>query len=346
MTRAAVTREPYRGHEGEWYQTDPWTSLRESGVADQVSATTTPEQEEHLRNSLIEGLQRSVFAKSFAAKAASGDTQVRTAGDVLGERIYRLLGILICPDSELEWKGGRAPGWSDSKERCALAMRGLYSSPYLWLWNCVQASRSLTLPRHVISRSILPHPRLWWTYTDSIALFNPLTGEELGVLDALIISDEGPAFTVSMIGSDGVWPDTNKVVLWNYSVEYGKTWPDDFDASEPVGAILKELAFLNSRYIPKYSQRPLRGERRAAERAGQEAPDVTFVALRHAEPPKVTSGQADAAQVEWMHRWVVSGHYRAQWYPSESAHHVIYIEPYLKGPENAPLLAHAYKVAR
>lgn len=46
------------------------------------------------------------------------------------------------------------------------------------------------------------------------------------------------------------------------------------------------------------------------------------------------------------HRWMVSGHLRAQWYPSEQAHHVIWIAPHLKGPDDAPLLTHAYKVAR
>jgi hypothetical protein len=42
----------------------------------------------------------------------------------------------------------------------------------------------------------------------------------------------------------------------------------------------------------------------------------------------------------------VNGHVRAQWYPSEQAHRLIWIAPYLKGPEDAPMLTHAYKVAR
>lgn len=37
-------------------------------------------------------------------------------------------------------------------------------------------------------------------------------------------------------------------------------------------------------------------------------------------------------------RWMVDGHWRNQWYPSLNAHRPKWISPYLKGPEDAPLL--------
>jgi hypothetical protein len=37
-------------------------------------------------------------------------------------------------------------------------------------------------------------------------------------------------------------------------------------------------------------------------------------------------------------RWVVRMHKVRQWYPSEQCHKVIYCRPYLKGPEDKPLL--------
>jgi hypothetical protein len=40
----------------------------------------------------------------------------------------------------------------------------------------------------------------------------------------------------------------------------------------------------------------------------------------------------------WHHRWVVRMHKVRQWYPSEQRHKVIYRGPYLKGPDDKPLL--------
>jgi hypothetical protein len=41
---------------------------------------------------------------------------------------------------------------------------------------------------------------------------------------------------------------------------------------------------------------------------------------------------------EWSHRWVVRGHWREQWYPSEGVHRLIWIEAFVKGPEDRPLI--------
>lgn len=42
--------------------------------------------------------------------------------------------------------------------------------------------------------------------------------------------------------------------------------------------------------------------------------------------------------VEWTHRWLVRGHWRQQWYPSEGRHKQIRIQGFVKGPENLPLV--------
>jgi hypothetical protein len=41
---------------------------------------------------------------------------------------------------------------------------------------------------------------------------------------------------------------------------------------------------------------------------------------------------------EWTHRWVVRGHWRNQWYPSEGVHRMVWIAPFVKGPEDKPLI--------
>ena len=48
----------------------------------------------------------------------------------------------------------------------------------------------------------------------------------------------------------------------------------------------------------------------------------------------------------YRHRWLVLGHFRNQWYRSEQTHKVIWIAPYVKGPDDAPLKPTVYKVSR
>ena len=70
---------------------------------------------------------------------------------------------------------------------------------------------------------------------------------------------------------------------------------------------------------------------------------VRFVLLRteaQGEQHSLGSGR------EYRHRWLVSGHFRNQWYRSEQTHKVIWIAPYVKGPDDAPLKPTVYKVSR
>lgn len=64
--------------------------------------------------------------------------------------------------------------------------------------------------------------------------------------------------------------------------------------------------------------------------------DVLVVRLRHLR----TSGDSEVGDggVEWTHRWIVGGHWRQQWLPSRGVHRPTWIAPYVKGPENLPLI--------
>lgn len=63
---------------------------------------------------------------------------------------------------------------------------------------------------------------------------------------------------------------------------------------------------------------------------------ITFLSVRRS-PPK--AGRGDSHR-EYSHRWVVRGHWRRQWYPSEGRHKPKWIMEYIAGPEDAPLLVH------
>jgi len=87
-------------------------------------------------------------------------------------------------------------------------------------------------------------------------------------------------------------------------------------------------------------------DRAARKRAGRAAipPKVTVITLR-----RRASGQSEGeTHVEWTHRWIVRGHWRNQYYPSENTNRLIWIAPYVKGPDDAPLIQSqkVYRLAR
>jgi hypothetical protein len=70
-----------------------------------------------------------------------------------------------------------------------------------------------------------------------------------------------------------------------------------------------------------------------ADRAGT-SPDVRIIRLRRTEQPSEPGPSAR----DLNHRWTVRMHKVNQWYPSQGKHKVIYRGPYIKGPEDKPML--------
>jgi hypothetical protein len=77
---------------------------------------------------------------------------------------------------------------------------------------------------------------------------------------------------------------------------------------------------------------------RRATRTGGPPPRVRVVHLRQA-PSRAHDGPGDGQGRTYRHRWAVAGHWRHQACgPRHSEHRPVYINPYLKGPEGAPLV--------
>lgn len=70
-------------------------------------------------------------------------------------------------------------------------------------------------------------------------------------------------------------------------------------------------------------------------------PSVRVVSLRSGTEHATAYDHAAGRTVEWRHRWMVRGHWRKQPYPSlgEGVTKRVWIAPYLKGPEGAPVLS-------
>lgn len=86
-----------------------------------------------------------------------------------------------------------------------------------------------------------------------------------------------------------------------------------------------------------------RATRRRAERHQQVAPPfirvVTLRRLEEARPKNPTP-----AEVDWQWQWHVRGHWRNQFHPSDGSHKPVFIEAYIKGPEDKPLKPDSHKL--
>lgn len=207
-------------------------------------------------------------------------------------------------------------------------------SPYLWQDGIRMTAATAALPRHVIPRDAMPEPLMWWTFP---------TGIEGGG-DAVLLTDVRDG--VQVLSFEFV-RDRLRVSVGGFG--YGRVFPEDFVERPDYGAWVRGhlgmFAFLRSPYVTARPQQATRAGRRRLVHERIESAAVHFVDLRRVV--RDVCGEADAEREhEWSGRWWVGGHYRAQWYPSLSAHRVIWVAPYVKGPDDKPLIERAYRVRR
>jgi len=82
-------------------------------------------------------------------------------------------------------------------------------------------------------------------------------------------------------------------------------------------------------------EKPQRQMWRDANRKGIPHKEVTVITLRRYREPHELDHDGDGRELRV--RFIVRGHWRNQWYPSLADHRQIWISPYVKGPEDAPL---------
>lgn len=219
------------------------------------------------------------------------------------------------------------------------------ATPYLWLHKLTLVAAGARLPRHVISRDVLPEPRMVWMFETALPVLPDAT------ISGLFLEDTVEGVEVSGIT---LQPEGRLLVRGPALITYGATFPDDFREDE-IGtkfvaeSVLAMLAFLRSRHIVVTSRRRERADRRRLAKAGRDDEadaEAKFVELRR---PELLDRQRDdrekAEPMPWSHRWVI-GHPHAQWYPSLGAHRLTFIAPYIKGPDDKPLWPRAFRVSR
>jgi hypothetical protein len=119
---------------------------------------------------------------------------------------------------------------------------------------------------------------------------------------------------------------------WEFGLTYKAPEHVRQDVLKPIQVLWRLLA---QQIVTRTAQRPTRHVRRRLAKAKMPERDIVVVRLRR---PKGDAPEGQEPRtVEWTHRWLVSGHWRQQWFPSLSLHRQIWISPFVKGPEDKPL---------
>lgn len=309
-------------------------------------------QYESFRKNIIATLTGSTVLKRYMQRRDRGrrglDNTNTEPWHAEGERQYAaLLCATIGLDGGLEI-GSMAERFEGDKA-LALALSAtmfmLVAEVYLWSTAVQDIADATPLPRHVVSFSNLPHPVMFWSNEAA-------RGTEDWDTNFLLLTrtQRGLRLTADMINKAGS-PVEGRIVVSD--IQDGMVYPDDFDAATVggVGALLARIAFLNSPYIGHEVSRLPRAFRRhgftVPAPAALADPAISVVTLRretHAALERQASDEASG--VIYKHQWWVSGHIRAQWYPSERAHQLIWIAPYLKGDPSKPMISRVYAVTR
>lgn len=87
-----------------------------------------------------------------------------------------------------------------------------------------------------------------------------------------------------------------------------------------------------------------RGTKRRALRTNSHCPDeIKVVSLRKLEADRERA-KHEPHSIDWECQWTVDGHWRNQWYAAAGEHRSIFIEAYLKGPDDKPFKAPSHKL--
>ena len=327
---------------------DPFANLDEltQTQSRHLRKLRTPEAATAQRRRLVTLLQSDPLVLRWVAKARTTKIMLNKAPWMaLAEQ--RIQALYVASDQPVRITG-LEPGSTDSVTRAILASQLLASMTYLWSRKIIDLVESYPLPRHVVDRDVLPFP---WSFHSTETAYELTTTEHTeGFVPGSDTNWTYMGYNPVGKGMDvvrDIIPPAGPMTLDFFIIRFGKRYPNDFEppARAPVAQILKRLAFIRSPFCEVEERKLPRAMRRhGALPAGDIDKTVGVVVLRRAAQQSVDAYEAESK--EFKHRWWISGHFRSQWYPSRNAHEIIWIAPYLKGPESAPLLEKVYSVIR
>ena len=279
-----------------------------------------------LRDQIVADGWAGLFVRHGNEERRSGVPGIRISHSpylVLGERDQLALGIYT---GEIELQGDRA-----SVIRMMRAAK-----PVLWRNELANAALTMPIPDHVFVGTDNQWPLMWWTFSGSVPLATE--GAANGDFIEAILVIRHPSGALEF---DGICTVGGRMLMTRLaSVKIGDQLPSD----DLMGnACMALLFFMDSPLLTSTQEmRASRAERRRVSNSTE--PDVAFIDLRR--PSSDWARDGEEVESHYNVRWIVSGHFRAQWYPSLKGHKLRWIEPYVKGPAGAPLKPSVFRVVR
>jgi hypothetical protein len=129
-------------------------------------------------------------------------------------------------------------------------------------------------------------------------------------------------------------------IIWVCSMAFGQTWrrwEDQPDSSFNLmlRALLTFFRFSAQHILTTTARQVGRAAQRRLARENPVVPPVHLVILRRKAYRAIN--EETGHTVEWSCQWLVRGHWRQQFFPSDGSNRPIWIAPYLKGPEGKPI---------
>lgn len=287
------------------------------------------------------------FDKQMVLRATNRLFKIVSAEDVLAEKICLSIAILEAnvgnPDNPYQCID--IPDAVLDQGRVMTSQAIDRAVPYLWASAEIRkAAAALKIPDHRLSRNVLPFPDLYWTWPEDLVIAeNYPQWNDVGCV-AVVLSDVGIGITATQIFTHWSSPmgDIDRWFMIPGAIcKYGEM------VNPQIKPFLAMLSFLKSRFLQHEIRKPERSIRKEIARLGQvEMPAVNFVDLRYPQREEAERSGQNKMSIDRKYRWLVSGHIRAQWYPSSGSHDLIWIDPYIKGPDHAPMKPSAYRVIR
>lgn len=150
------------------------------------------------------------------------------------------------------------------------------------------------------------------------------------------------------IGLNGVIASRDKdgtAVIDSFALEMmGHVQADELiDDGNVIGQQLSAaVAFLKMKVAAKERALLPRPERRRMKRDGRKEPELYTVSLRKTQGKAENAGTGEL--IERDSHWMVSGHWRRQWFPSVEKHAPLWIDGYIKGDTTKPFKASKKRV--
>lgn len=148
------------------------------------------------------------------------------------------------------------------------------------------------------------------------------------------VDDKVMIATFGLAGRPANTPAFATMPPW-HTVRFGRPW--DQSGSVVVTVFAAFWRLIQQPFVSRISETLDRGSQRRLARGAVLPATTTMITIR--KSPSRHADGGEGGPVDWQHRWLVRGHWRQQWYPSQQRHAPLFIPPYVKGPDDKPFEA-------